>query len=224
MSAPPRILVVEDDLTLRESLLASLGDAGFEVHGAADGREGLDALEAFRPDLAVLDVRLPAGPDGLELARTIRSSSDLPIVFLSAMGELEDRLTGFEAGADDYLAKPFSTAELLVRVKALLRRAGRTEAQAWQVGDVVVDEAARTVARSGVPIELTRTEFDLLTALGRSVGTVVSKPRLLAIVWGFESYDENLVEVHVSALRRKLEAHGDRVVHTVRGVGYVLRA
>lgn len=220
----PRILVVEDDLTLRESLAVSFRDAGYQVQEAEDGAAALAALDRFRPDLAVLDVRLPSGPDGFEVARAIRSTSDLPIVFLTARGELDDRLAGFEAGGDDYLTKPFSTAELLVRVQALLRRSGRLESQAWQVADLVVDEAARTVVRDGHPIELTRTEFDLLIALGRSVGTVVSKPRLLAIVWGFESYDENLVEVHISALRRKLEAYGDRLLHTVRGVGYVLRA
>jgi two-component system, OmpR family, response regulator len=219
----PRILVVEDDTAVRDSLAVALRAEGYEVETAADGRAGLAAFDAFRPDLAILDVRLPRGPDGLELATQLRARGDAPVLFLSALGEVEDRIAGLEAGGDDYLTKPFSTNELLLRVQALLRRAGRLEARAWQVGDLVVDEAARTAARAGVEVELTRTEFDLLVALGRNVGTVVSKARLLALVWGFETYDENLVEVHISALRRKLEAAGPRLVHTVRGVGYVLR-
>jgi two-component system, OmpR family, response regulator len=221
--AAPRILLVEDDATLRDSLAVALRAEGYEVAVAPDGAVGLEQVDAFKPDLAVLDVRLPPGPDGLDLARELRMRGDAPVLFLSALGDLQDRLAGFEAGGDDYLTKPFSTAELAVRIRALLRRAGRLEARAWQVGDLVVDEAARTVTREGTPIELTRTEFDLLAVLGRSIGTVVSKPRLLALVWGFETYDENLVEVHISALRRKLEAAGPRLVHTVRGVGYVLR-
>jgi two-component system, OmpR family, response regulator len=223
MSAP-RILVVEDDAALRDSLAVALRAEGYEVEVAEDGTRAVGALDAFRPDLAILDVRLPAGPDGLDLARELRARGDVPILFLSALGGLADRLAGFDAGGDDYVTKPFSTAELLVRVQALLRRSGRLEARAWQVADLVVDEAARTVIREGTPIELTRTEFDLLAALGRNVGTVVSKSRLLALVWGFETYDENLVEVHISALRRKLEEAGPRLVHTVRGVGYVLRS
>lgn len=223
MASSPRILLVEDDTTLRDSVAVALRSEGYEVATAADGTAGSEQLGAFLPDLAVLDVRLPDGPDGLDLARTIRAAGDLPIIFVTALGELDDRLAGFQAGGDDYLTKPFSTAELLVRVQALLRRSGRLESRAWQVDDLVVDEAARTAIRDGVPIELTRTEFDLLVTLGRNIGTVVSKSRLLALVWGFDSYDENLVEVHISALRRKLEAEGDRLIHTVRGVGYVLR-
>jgi two-component system, OmpR family, response regulator len=222
--AAPRILVVEDDPTLRDSLAVTLRAEGYEIETAESGAAALVSFDAFRPDLALLDVRLPAGPDGLDLARELRARGDVPVLFLSALGELQDRVAGFEAGGDDYLTKPFSTSELLLRIQALLRRSGRLEARAWQVGDLVVDEAARTAVRDGVAVELTRTEFDLLVALGRNLGTVVSKSRLLALVWGFETYDENLVEVHISALRRKLEAAGPRLVQTVRGVGYVLRA
>jgi two-component system, OmpR family, response regulator len=222
--AAPRILVVEDDPTLRDSLAVTLRAEGYEIETAESGAAALVSFDAFRPDLALLDVRLPAGPDGLDLARELRARGDVPVLFLSALGELQDRVAGFEAGGADYLTKPFSTSELVLRIQALLRRSGRLEARAWQVGDLVVDEAARTALRDGVAIELTRTEFDLLVALGRNLGTVVSKSRLLALVWGFETYDENLVEVHISALRRKLEAAGPRLVQTVRGVGYVLRA
>lgn len=222
-TAPARILVVEDDVAVRDAMAASLRADGHEVLALGDGTELDHHLEAFRPDLVVLDVRLPAGPTGLALGRRIRASSDVPLVYVTAADGLDDRLSGFDVGADDYLTKPFSVAELAVRVRALLRRTGRLSSDTWQVEDLVVDEGARTVHRAGVPVELTRTEFDLLAALGRRRGRTLSKEHLLAAVWGFDSYDPNLVEVHVSALRRKLEADGCRLVHTVRGVGYVLR-
>lgn len=198
-TAPPRILVVEDDVAVRDAMAASLRAEGHEVLDLPDGAE-LDAhLETFRPDLVVLDVRLPVGPDGLALGRRVRASSDVPMIYVTAADALEDRLSGFDVGADDYLTKPFSVA------------------------DLVVDEGARLARRGDEPVELTRTEFDLLLAFGRRRGQAMSKEYLLAAVWEFESYDPNLVEVHVSSLRRKLEAHGPRLVHTVRGVGYVLR-
>lgn len=218
----PRVLVIEDDVAVRDAVVAALRGEGYEVRAETDGVELGDALTDFRPDLAVVDIRLPHGPDGLSLARRIRSSSELPILFLTAMDELRQRLAGFEAGGDDYLVKPFSMAELLARIRALLRRAGRLESDVWQVDDLVVDEGARTAVRAGTSLELTRTEFDLLTALGQHRGQAVSKERLLALVWEFDAYDPNLVEVHLSALRRKMEAHGRRIVHTVRGVGYRL--
>jgi DNA-binding response OmpR family regulator len=173
--------------------------------------------------VALLDIRLPGGPDGFEIAQLIRSSSDVPIIFVTAVEELDARLSGFEMGGDDYLMKPFAMPELVARVQALLRRAGRATSQTLTVGDLLVDEQARTVMRDGEPIGLTPTEFDLLVAFVRRPGHVLSKERLLALVWDFESYDNNLVEVYVSMLRRKLEARGSRMLHTVRGAGYVLR-
>ncbi|MDX1621390.1 MAG: response regulator transcription factor [Nitriliruptorales bacterium] len=221
--APARILVVEDDAAVRDSLDVALRHEGYEVLPLRHGEEITDALANFRPDLAVLDVRLPQGPDGLSLARRIRADSDLPILFLTAADTLEDRLAGFDAGADDYLTKPFSMAEVKVRIRALLRRSGRLQSDSWQIADLLVDEGARSVTRNGGEIELTPTEFDLLVVLGRHRGRVLTKSRILSLVWGEDAYDPNLVQVHMSSLRRKLEARGPRIIHTVRGVGYLIR-
>ena len=220
----PRVLVVEDDDPIRGALDVALRGEGYEVRAEPDGTALAQVAEQFLPDLAVLDIRLPVGPDGYAMAGILRRSSGLPVLFLTAADSVEDRLAGFEAGADDYLIKPFSMAELLARVQALLRRSGRLASSTWQVGDLVVDDGARVVVRGGVPLDLTKTEYDLLAALVQHVGKVLSKTQLLTSVWGFEAYDTNLVEVHMSALRRKLEAGGPRLIQTVRGAGYVLRA
>jgi len=193
------------------------------VRAEADGTQLLQVAEQFLPDLAVLDVRLPIGPDGYAMAGILRRGSGLPVLFLTAADSVEDRLAGFQAGADDYLVKPFSMAELLARVQALLRRSGRLSSSTWQIGDLIVDDGARTVVRGGVPLDLTKTEYDLLAMLAQHVGKVLSKTQLLTQVWGFDAYDTNLVEVHMSALRKKLELAGPRVIHTLRGAGYVLR-
>ena len=219
-----RVLVVDDDAAIRSALVVALGEAGYEVRAEADGTAIGRAAAQFRPDLAILDLRLPRGPDGYAIARNLRGSSDLSLMFLTAADGLDARLAGFEVGADDYLVKPFSMAELLARAQALLRRSGRLSSAVRQLGDLVMDDAARTVVRSGVPVDLTPKEYELLSVLTRHPGQVMSKVQLLTQVWGFHAYDANLVEVHMSALRRKLEARGPRVVHTVRGMGYVLRA
>lgn len=221
---PPRVLVVEDDTPIRVAVEVSLRGEGYEVLALGDGRHLRSCTEDFRPDLALLDVRLDDGPDGYALARELRGRSGMPILFLTAADAVEDRLAGFDAGGDDYVVKPFSMAELLARVRSLLRRSGRLASASWQVGDLVVDDSDRSVVRAGVRLELTPTEYDLLVVLVRHVGTVLTKTQLLSHVWGFDAYDTNLVEVHTSALRRKLEQTGPRIVHTVRGAGYVLRA
>jgi DNA-binding response OmpR family regulator len=219
----PRVLVVEDDAPIRSALEIALKGENYQVTALPDGSSLARVTDEFRPDLAVLDVRLPVGPDGYAMARMLRSRSTLPILFLTAADAVEDRLAGFEAGADDYLIKPFSMAELLVRVQALLRRTGRLTSSSWQVGDLIVDDGSRTVVRGSVPLDLTKTEYDMLAMLAQHVGKVLSKTQLLTQVWGFDAYDTNLVEVHMSALRRKLEAGGPRLIQTVRGAGYVLR-
>ena len=218
-----RLLVVDDDGPVRTSLEIALREEGYEVLACADATNIQQVIEQFRPDLAILDVRLPAGPDGYSAARLVRGTSDLPVIMLTAADTVNDRLAGFEAGADDYLIKPFSVAELLARVQALLRRSGRLQSAVRQLGDVIIDDAARTVVRSGNKVDLTRTEYDLLAVLAKHSGQVLSKVQLLTQVWGFDAYDVNLVEVHVSSLRRKLESHGPRLIQTIRGVGYVAR-
>jgi DNA-binding response OmpR family regulator len=215
-----RVAVVEDEDALRDAVCGALRSDGHAVTAFADGRDPACILAAA-PDLAVLDVMLPGG-DGFELARRLRASRDVAIVFLTARDGLGDRLAGFELGADDYLVKPFALEELLARVRAVLRRAGRLPAP-LQVDDVVVDEAAAVATRAGRLLPLTPTELRLLAFLIRHRGQVLSKYQLLSQVWGYDAYDPNLVEVHTSALRRKLE-EGDapRLIHTVRGIGYRL--
>jgi len=166
---------------------------------------------------------LPQGPNGVEVARIVRRQSDIPILFLTAADRVEDRLAGFNAGGDDYVLKPFSMSELMARIHALLRRSGRAISSVRTVLDVEIDEGARMVTRNGAVIDLTRTEFDLLLTLAKRPGQVFSKSRLLALVWDYEDYDPNVVEVHISALRRKLEADGPRIIQTIRGVGYAMR-
>jgi DNA-binding response OmpR family regulator len=219
---PARILVVEDDQSLRELLRAALEREGWDVHAVGDAGAGEAAVERFNPDVAILDIRLGDGPDGLTLARRIRQRSDLPFLFLTDRSGVEDRLAGFESGADDYLAKPFILAELLARVRVVLRRRGRIGNDVLEIGALKIDPSGRRVFVDGQLVELTRIEFELLTQLASQTGRVASKTDLLSRVWGFEGYDQNLVEVHVSSLRRKLGEHGSSI-QTVRGVGYVLR-
>ena len=217
-----RVLVVEDDLPVRAAVEVALAGEGYEVRAECDGLCIDEAVQEFHPDLGVLDVRLP-GPDGYQIARQLRRSGDLPLLFLTAADSVEERLAGFDAGGDDYLVKPFAMAELLARVRALLHRSGRLRQTPVEVGPLVIDELERRITYDGREMLLTRTEYELLASLAKSPGRVLSKTQLLVGVWGYDAYDDNLVEVHMSALRRKMEACGPRLVHTVRGVGYVLR-
>ena len=218
-----RVLVVEDEPALLAATSEALTDAGFVVSARPDGRGFLDHVATFRPDVVVLDVMLP-GEDGMGLARRLRAAVDVPVLFVTARDAVEDRLAGFDLGADDYVVKPFVLAELVARVTAVLRRAGRLTSPTVQVDDLVVDEDAATVTRAGKPVELTATERRLLTYLVRNRGRTLSKTQILTQVWGYENYDPNLVEAFISTLRRKLEADDDaRLIHTVRGIGYRLQ-
>ena len=217
--APARVVVVEDEGAVREAVVRALTVDGYVVAAFADAREP-EAILRGAPDLAVLDVLLPGG-DGFALARLLRAHRDVPVVFLTARDGVEDRLEGFAIGADDYLVKPFALEELLARVRAVLRRTGRLS-EPLLVGDLLVDESTGAATRAGRPLGLTPTELRLVAYLSRHRGTLLSKTQILTQVWGYDAYDPNIVEVHVSALRRKLEAHGSRMIHTVRGVGYRL--
>ncbi|HEX3790702.1 MAG TPA: response regulator transcription factor [Pseudonocardiaceae bacterium] len=217
-----RVLVIEDAEAIRAAVRAALRDHGLDVLDRPNGRELEADLRQFRPDLVVLDVMLP-GRDGFTLLGVIRRSSTAGVVILTARDGVPDRLRGLTGGADDYLTKPFVLAELVARVDAVLRRLGRTPSTV-QIGELVVDADAGVVLHGDHPVELTATELRLLEYLAAQRGRVVSKTQILTAVWGYEDYDPNLVEVHVSALRRKLEAFGPRLLHTVRGLGYVLRA
>ncbi len=222
---PPaaRILVVEDDPPIREALQAVLSAEGYLVAAQADGFAAAKVAAGYCPDLAILDVRLGAGPDGFTVCRQLRRSRDLPIIFLTAAESLDDRLEGFRSGGDDYLVKPYEARELLARVDALLRRSGHLGSAALRIGEVVIDHRSRKVTVAGTPVDLTKLEYDLLVTMAQRPGQVMSKVQLLTRVWGFDYLDINLVEVHVSSMRRKLETAGPRIVHTVRGTGYVAR-
>ncbi|MEU5261896.1 response regulator transcription factor [Amycolatopsis sp. NPDC021455] len=225
-----RILVVDDDRAVRESLRRSLEFNGYQVQLASDGAQALEAIIADRPDAMVLDVMMPR-LDGLEVARRLRSTGDdLPILVLTARDTVSDRVSGLDAGADDYLPKPFALEELLARLRALLRRAvpEGQNGQASEVlsfADLTLDPGTREVRRGGREISLTRTEFALLELFLSYPKHVLTRGRILEEVWGYDfPTSGNALEVYVGYLRRKTEAEGEpRLIHTVRGVGYVLR-
>jgi len=222
MSAPARVLVLDDDETILLSVVTALRADGLIAEGDSDGRDLVARLATFRPDLLVLDWMMP-GPTGIRLMPIIRAAGDTPVIMLTARDEVDDRLRGFAEGVDDYVVKPFSMAELVARTTAVLRRRGRLPSTI-EVGDVVVDPDAAVARRDGEVLDLTATEFRLLRLLVESRGRTLSKAQILTEVWGYDDYDPNLVEVHLSALRRKMEARGPRMIHTVRGLGYRLSA
>ena len=223
-----RILVVDDDRAVRESLRRSLSFNGYTVDLAEDGVEALEAITNERPDALVLDVMMPR-LDGLEVCRQLRSTGDdLPILVLTARDSVSERVSGLDAGADDYLPKPFALEELLARLRALLRRTGPEEGGDGAVMtflDLTLDPSTREVHRGTRAISLTRTEFSLLEMLIANPRRVLTRSRILEEVWGFDfPTSGNALEVYVGYLRRKTEAEGEsRLIHTVRGVGYVLR-
>jgi two-component system OmpR family response regulator len=218
-----KILVIEDDPQTADFIARGLRESGHVVDTSGDGRQGLLLAMQHDYDALVVDRMLP-GLDGLAVVRALRAAErPLPALILSALGEVDDRVAGLRAGGDDYLVKPFDGQELVARVHALLRRTGRDSSGTWQVGDLLVDRGRREVSRRGQSIALTKLEFDLLDLLGGHPGRVWEKDVLAGQLWGSDVYDLNLVEVHISQLRRKLEAHGQRLIHTIRGVGYVMR-
>ena len=214
--------MVEDSDAIREMVVEALGAAGYAAEGSVDGDALEKILDGHRPDLVILDVMLP-GRDGFTLVDVVRDWGDVGVIMLTARDGLNDRLRGLDGGADDYVIKPFELSELISRVGAVLRRRGRIPATV-QVGDLLVDRGAGVAARAGTRLDLTATELRLLDFLLDQRGRTVSANQILTAVWGYTSYDDNLVHVHISSLRRKLEAHGPRILHTARGIGYRLQA
>jgi two-component system response regulator MprA len=221
-----KILVVDDERAVRESLRRALELEGYEIELAADGNEALYRLEVTEePDAVILDVLMP-GVDGLEVCRRLRGAgSKLPVLMLTARTEVEDRVAGLDAGADDYVTKPFALEELLARVRALLRRTGDTDGDVVRFADLELDPATREVTRGGRSIELTRTEFSLLELFMRNPRQVLTRTIIFERVWGYDfGYASNSLDVYIGYLRRKTEADGEpRLIQTVRGVGYALR-
>jgi two-component system response regulator MprA len=225
----PRVLVVDDDKAVRESLRRSLEFNGYDVALAADGAEALAGISASAPDVVIMDVMMPR-LDGIETTRALRTAgNDLPILVLTARDAVGDRVEGLDAGADDYLTKPFALQELLARLRALLRRVVPRDADApdevLAFADLSMDVASREVRRGSRVIELTRTEFALLEMFLRRPRRVLERSFILEEVWGYDfPTTANSLEVYVGYLRRKTEAEGEsRLIHTVRGVGYVLK-
>jgi two-component system response regulator MprA len=222
-----KILVVDDERAVRESLRRALELEGYEIELAGDGSEALDRLESSEePDAMILDILMP-GVDGLEVCRRIRGTgSKLPVLMLTARTEVEDRVAGLDAGADDYVTKPFALEELLARVRALLRRTtDGDDGEVLQFAGLELDPGTREVRRGERQIELTRTEFSLLELFLQNPRQVLTRSVIFERVWGYDfGFGSNSLDVYIGYLRRKTEAAGEpRLIHTVRGVGYALR-
>ncbi|MBC7242561.1 MAG: response regulator transcription factor [Anaerolineae bacterium] len=224
-SSGRRILLIEDERKIADFIRRGLALEGYQVQVAYDGESGLDAAVEQRPDLIILDIMLPA-IDGIEVCKALRDAGfDMPILMLTARDAVRDRVAGLDAGADDYLVKPFAFDELLARIRALLRRRAAAEEEVLQFADLTLRPATREVTRGGRPIDLTAREFDILETFMRHPRQVLTREQLYERIWGYDfSGESNIIEVYIRYLRAKLEANGEpRLIHTVRGVGYVLR-
>jgi two-component system response regulator MprA len=221
-----KVLVVDDEPAVRESLRRALALEGYEVELASDGEEALAQVErGHQPDAVILDILMP-GIDGLEVCRRLRiAGNHVPVLMLTARAEVDSRVAGLDAGADDYLPKPFALAELLARLRALLRRVANGAGDALRFADLELDPGTREVQRAGDAIELTRTEFSLLELFLRNPRQVLTRSIIFERVWGYDfGPSSNSLDVYIGYLRRKTEAGGrGRLIHTVRGVGYALR-
>jgi DNA-binding response OmpR family regulator len=223
---PQSVLVIEDDVRIRRSVAMSLSAEGLDVQEAGTGEEGLDKLRERPVDVILLDLMLP-GMDGFEVCRQIRRTSDTPVIMVTARADSSDVVDGLEAGADDYVTKPFVARELSARIRALVRRSRGGHRQRITVGDLEIAPLEGTVTRAGESLQLTRTEFKLLTELATEPGRVLSREELLERVWGYDYFgDSRLVDVHVRRLRKKVERDpaNPTVVTTVRGMGYRIPA
>ncbi len=225
--SPVRVLVVDDEPTLAELVTLAVRYEGWEARAAHNGLAAVKEAREFRPDVVVLDIMLP-DLDGLEVLRRMRANTPaIAVLFLTAKDAIEDKLAGLTAGGDDYVTKPFSIEEVVLRLRALLRRTGVAEAEAGSllvVGDLVLDEDAREVTRGGTEIQLTTTEFDLLRFLMRNPRRVLSKSHILDRVWSYDFGGQaNIVELYISYLRKKIDSGREPMIHTMRGAGYVLK-
>ena len=218
-----KILVIDDDQKITTFLYRSLKYEGYDVTVANDGINGLNFTEECSPDLIILDVMMP-GMDGIEVCRQLRKDSDVPVLMLTAKDEVSDRVRGLDAGADDYLIKPFSLEELLARIRAQMRRLQSDEKKVFY-NDLVLDPSTREITRGSRYLHLTATEYDLLLFFMRNPKQVLTKEQIMYNIWGHDySGESNVLEVYVNLLRQKLEANGEaRLIQTIRGVGYSLR-
>ncbi|TSD96523.1 response regulator transcription factor [Skermania sp. ID1734] len=228
-TAEARVLVVDDEPMIVELLSVSLRFQGFEVETASDGAQGLDRARSFRPDALIVDVMMP-GMDGFGLLRRLRADGiDAPVLFLTARDDVNDKITGLTLGADDYVTKPFSLEEVVARLRVILRRVGHGADDAPRTSritfaDIELDDDTHEVWKAGEPVSLSPTEFTLLRYFMVNAGTVLSKPRILDHVWRYDFGGEvGVVESYVSYLRRKVDTGDRRLIHTLRGVGYVMR-
>lgn len=226
--SPIRAVVADDETLLADLLSMALSAEGWQVRVAHHGMEALTAIRQFDPDVVVLDVMMPI-MDGMEVLDRLRSSgNDVPVLFLTAKDALSDRIAGIQAGGDDYVTKPFSLEEVIVRLKSILRRTLTAvevdDDSVLTVGNLTLDTQTHEVLRAGIPIDLTATEFNLLTVLMENPRVVISKERLLQRVWGYDFGGKNsIVELYISYLRKKVDVLGEPMIHTVRGSGYVIR-
>lgn len=219
-----RILVVEPAQAQRAGMVSALQEAGYEVRAEPDGTRIERAASEFRPHLAVLNVWYEVPPCGYTMTRTLRRTTEVPALLVLRKGDAVDmRISGLKAGADQFIFQPFSPAELVARVQAILRRTGGPGPATLEVGDLVLDEGSRSATRNGVPLGLTLREFELLLVLARNRGRVLSKERLSTLAWGSADWGFSTLPTQVSTLRKKLEAHGPRLIHTAHRVGYVLQ-
>ena len=219
------VLIADDDIAICEALERSLRFEGFKVRSALNGEIAIEEIEKDLPDILILDINMPE-VDGIQVTKYLRSLDiDIPICILSARDEVSDRVSGLEAGADDYVVKPFSFDELLARIRALLRRRAVVDSKILSVGELIVDPLRRSAEYYGRSLDLTKKEFDLLHVLANNLSLVMSREQLLNRVWGYDfDVDTNVVDVFIGYLRKKLEIDGrERIIETVRGVGFVLK-